>query len=258
MKMTLEIAGKNYAAELSAPLAIAIPVRFDEAQLSAFGAPPAKREIYEADGFVGSVSQGGSCNCGTYTITPHCNGTHTECVGHITAASITIDDILQDNHLPATLVSVTPKPQGDDLVITREALEALLDSAPEEFLTALVVRTLPNDADKVSRSYGAEMPPYFNAEALEYIAASGVQHLLVDMPSVDRLDDGGKLANHRIFWGMAAGETETDEPSRNTITELVYVPDAIPDGAYLLNLQVAAFKSDAAPSRPVLYKVTPL
>ena len=38
-----------------------------------------------------------------------------------------------------------------------------------------------------------------------------------------------------------------------TITELIYVEDSIKDGTYILNLQVAPFENDAAPSRPVLF-----
>jgi hypothetical protein len=33
---------------------------------------------------------------------------------------------------------------------------------------------------------------------------------------------------------------------------MIYVADEIEDGAYLLNLQIAAFAADAAPSRPLL------
>jgi len=37
-----------------------------------------------------------------------------------------------------------------------------------------------------------------------------------------------------------------------TITEMVFVDDSIADGLYLLNLQVASLRNDAAPSRPVI------
>jgi hypothetical protein len=75
------------------------------------------------------------------------------------------------------------------------------------------------------------------------------------MPSIDRLDDEGKLTNHRLFWDVPRGSTNVERPSAKTVTELVYVPDAVPDGSYVLNLQVAAFTADAAPSGPVLYRV---
>jgi hypothetical protein len=40
-----------------------------------------------------------------------------------------------------------------------------------------------------------------------------------------------------------------------TITELAFVPDDVKDGLYLLNLQVAPFDNDAAPSRPLLFRL---
>ena len=39
---------------------------------------------------------------------------------------------------------------------------------------------------------------------------------------------------------------------------MIFVPNEVKDGRYLLNLQVPAFVSDAAPSRPILYKINEL
>lgn len=264
MKIAMTVAGRVYAADLSRPHDIAIPVRFDDVQLSAFGAPPAQMKAYEAGTFVGAVARGGSCNCETYTITPHCNGTHTECVGHITGRRVAVKDVLRDSLLAATVVTVIPgapsehyepPPQAGDVMITRAALEAALAGAGRGFMEALVIRTAPNGIDKRTRDYGVAMPAYLSHDAMAFIAGLPVRHLLVDMPSVDRLDDGGRLGNHRIFWDVAPHDKDA-APSPKTITELVYVPDDVKDGAYLLNLQVAAFDADAAPSRPVLYEVS--
>ena len=80
------------------------------------------------------------------------------------------------------------------------------------------------------------------------LVESGVKHLLVDLPSVDREVDGGRLEAHHAFW------TVPDNPRHGcTITELIHVPDSAPDGLYLLNLQVAPMDNDAAISRPVLH-----
>jgi hypothetical protein len=86
---------------------------------------------------------------------------------------------------------------------------------------------------------------------------AGIRHLLVDLPSIDRTFDEGKLSNHRIFWNVRQGSFETNEASftNNTITELIYVPVEVEDGNYLLNLQIAPFAADASPSRPVLFKM---
>jgi len=255
MKMVITLNNQNYDVALDSPLDISIPICFEEEQLSAFGAPPAQKQAYASGDFLGDVSKGGSCNCETYTITPHCNGTHTESIGHISSNDITIHDTLQDIFIPACVISVTPEKQDNDLIITKENLEQVLSTVPEHFTKALVIRTLPNTDNKITRYYGDDMPPYFTANSMQYIHDKNVQHLLVDMPSVDRLDDGGKLLNHRIFWNVAEDQTNIHDVSNKTITELIYVPNTIADGSYVLNLQVAAFKSDAAPSRPVLFEV---
>ncbi len=70
------------------------------------------------------------------------------------------------------------------------------------------------------------------------------------MPSVDREEDGGALEAHKAFWGVP----EYPRPDA-TITELIYVPNTVVDGKYLLNLQMAAFENDACPSRPLLFPV---
>jgi hypothetical protein len=38
-----------------------------------------------------------------------------------------------------------------------------------------------------------------------------------------------------------------------TITELAYVDGAVPDGPYLLEVQIPALGGDAVPSRPLLF-----
>jgi hypothetical protein len=87
----------------------------------------------------------------------------------------------------------------------------------------------------------------------------GIVHLLTDLPSVDRLLDAGRLAGHRVFWGLPPGSTAAAAAQRPdaTITEMIHVPPGTDDGLYALSLQVAAWLSDAAPSRPVLWRLSP-
>jgi len=90
---------------------------------------------------------------------------------------------------------------------------------------------------------------------LELISKLCIEHLVVDLPSIDRMADNGILGNHRIFWGdgqNAKGEINPD--SIKTITELVFIPNEVQDGFYFLNIQLPHFKCDAAPSRPLLIK----
>jgi hypothetical protein len=89
------------------------------------------------------------------------------------------------------------------------------------------------------------------------LVGRGVLHLVVDVPSIDRAHDEGRLTAHRLFFGLPRGEVRLAAATRAsaTITELAFIPDSIADGAYLLELQVPALTGDAVPSRPLLYAV---
>ncbi len=228
---------------------ISIPLRFNGPQPNAFGVDAAAARP------LGDTRDGSSVNFEQYTFTPHCNGTHTECVGHITDERISVRECLTDIIMPAFVVSVEPENiAGGEGVISRRSLEQALADVPAND-AALIVRTLPNEESKLDRVYdAANIPPYFSADAMSFIFECGVKHLLVDLPSVDRLFDNGKLENHRIFWNVGAASRQINEKTRvnSTITELIYVPETVSDGRYRLNLQIAPFDTDAAPSRPVL------
>jgi hypothetical protein len=73
---------------------------------------------------------------------------------------------------------------------------------------------------------------------------------LIDLPSVDREKDDGLLVSHNAFWNTS-GDVRFDA----TITEFIFVPNAVEDGPYVLNLMIAPFENDATPSKPVLYRV---
>jgi len=259
MKTAVQIEEQTYKVDLSNPIDISIPLNFNGAQPNAFGVEPAVSKACEYGSLIGDTRRGGSVNFEQYSLIPHCNGTHTECVGHITNKRISVRDCLKDVWIPSVLISVEPEPSTDDSVITESRLrDALSDSAVTISDRALIIRTLPNDASKLSKRYDAEhIPPCFTQEAMQSIVERGFKHLLVDLPSIDRLFDEGKLLNHRIFWHVEPGAFETSPETRvnSTITELIFVPNEIPDGEYLLNLQIAPFASDAAPSRPILFKL---
>lgn len=241
------------------PIDISIPLNFNGAQPDAYGVEPASSKACEYGSFFGDTRRGGSVNFEQYTFIPHCNGTHTECVGHITHDRISVRDCLQDVLMPAVLVSVKLAPMNGDLVISHDALSSVLPLAYASG-SALIVRTLPNGERKLSNIYDENnIPPYFTTDAMQYIVDCNFKHLLVDLPSIDRLFDEGKLTNHRIFWNVEPGSFEINAETRinSTITELIYVPNDVEDGEYLLNLQIAPFQSDATPSRPVLLARTP-
>ncbi|HEY7886871.1 MAG TPA: cyclase family protein [Steroidobacteraceae bacterium] len=269
MNARLEIGGCEVSVDLSRPHDLSVELDFQGPQARHFGAPRASSQPYSIPGFPGSVVRGASCNCHSITLIPHCNGTHTECVGHLTREPLHAQRIVPRGLLPALLLSVQPMPPdqtpessdpapvaGDQLV-TRAALQASWPAQPPFPARALVIRTLPNEEAKRTRDYTGITPPYLTREAALYIVERGIEHLIIDLPSIDRSHDEGRLTAHRLFFGLPPGDSTLAHAMRSqcTVTELAYIPDVAVDRHYLLELQVPAINGDAVSSRPLLYGV---
>ena len=247
MKTTIAHNDRSYEIDLTNPMDISIPLRGDAQNVNAWGIGHPEIVPHTEDDFKAKVSEGASVNFNDIRFNPHAHGTHTECVGHITEEFHSINESLNRFFFLAELISVAPELQKDEWVISRHILEvALKDKKPD----VLVIRTLPNDRNKLSRQYSGTNPPYLLEEAVQFLVEIGVDHLLIDLPSVDKEKDEGALKAHKAFWNF-----DGQLRKHATITELIYVPKGIEDGPYFLNLQVAAFENDASPSRPVLYKI---
>ncbi|MEX0360615.1 MAG: cyclase family protein, partial [Allomuricauda sp.] len=195
---------------------------------------------------VGKVAEGASTNFNDIWFNPHSHVTHTECLGHITKEFHSINQSLGHFFFKAEVITVAPENLEGDFVISDKQLKYALGNKKRE---AVVVRTIPNLDSKKQAKYSNSNPPYFLKNAMDYLVAKEVSHLLVDLPSVDKEKDGGALMAHKAFWGWG-GKLRANA----TITEFIYVDNAIADGSYFLNLQVAPFENDASPSRPVLYQ----
>ncbi len=246
MLLQLHRNNQTFCVDLRAGIDLSIPLRDGANNPNAFWAPLASFTPVRAGNFVGSTAAGGPVNFFNVFFNPHGNGTHTECVGHIAKERYVLHECLRTFHFWAKVVSLYPQRQDDgERILKREQFEEVL--APGE-AEALVVRTLPNNPDKRRRQYSGTNPPYLQPEAAALLAEYGVQHLLIDLPSIDREEDGGALAAHRAFWQYPHAVR-----SQSTITEMIFVPDLVPDGLYWLNLQTAAFDLDTSPSRPVLF-----
>lgn len=242
----LDLKGKKYQADLSHQLDISIPVGPRGRHPIAFHAPYIEFEPVQMGGFIGSTLSGSAVNFKNVRINPHGNGTHTECVGHITTSGETVSETLSGHHFIAELISVYPtKLENGDLQIQKFHLEQLGIS---EGIDAVIFRTLPNSQDKLERNWSGSNPPYFAQDAIEYLVELGIQHLLIDLPSVDKEEDEGALSAHKSWW-----QTNNTLRTSASITEMVFVPDHIFDGLFLLNLQYLNWELDASPSRPILY-----
>jgi arylformamidase len=222
-----------------------------------FGAPRATSAPLRIGSFEGNVTRGGSCNCNSIHLIPHCHGTHTESASHLTIEQRPLHEFMPLAPMPALLLTVQPTVAGltdedagaaastTDLLITLKVLQQAWQGFPATNAKALLLR--------ITAAYEADHAPYFTTACMTAIVARGVEHLVVDLPSVDRMNDGGHLAAHRIFFGLAAGETRLPYAQRpeSSITELALFSADLPDGPCALQLQLAAFYGDAVPSRPI-------
>ncbi len=248
MFVSIQHKGKAYKADLSKPIDISIPLRAGIHNVNAWHAEPVKIEPVRLGSWVGEVKSGAPVNFRNVAFNPHGNGTHTECVGHISKEDYSVNQCLKDFFFIAELISILPDelPNGDKVITEEHIKNCLQDKKPE----ALIIRTVSNPVSKIDMQYSDTNPPYLTEGAMKHIVAIGVKHLLVDMPSVDKEKDDGKLTAHHLFWSYPAQPDTT-----KTITELIYAPNTVLDGTYLLNLQIASFENDATPSKPVLFQL---
>lgn len=246
MRATLNIQGTLRTIDLSKPLDISIELTDTSKNPVAWYLGKPLISPVQLDDWVGKVSAGASVNFNTIQFNPHAHGTHTECVGHISEEFYSVQKSLKEFFFTAEVISVTPENFGKDLVIPSGQLKGLLKGKKPD---AVVIRTLPNTTQKKSKKYSHTNWPYLHENAANYLRQLGVKHLLIDLPSVDKEKDEGKLLAHKAFWNFPKAPRYSA-----TITEFIYVPNSIKDGSYLLNLQTANFVNDATPSRPILYE----
>ena len=294
MKVSIELENNQYTVNTDFSFSAAIPLEFNAKQPNHFQADVAEKSSMTAGDFIGDTERGGSCNVSIVTLNPHCNGTHTESIAHICDSSaelsLPIGTITPPPLMPCVLVSVSPTTfcreivgdnddsiggtnVGDtkfngisdsytpdliegDQIITRQQLVDMLDNFSNAQLRAVAIRTLPNKHEKQHQAYNADnQPAFFSREAILYLNERGVEHLLTDLPSIDRLHDDGLLTCHHLFWQVPEGmhQPTTNSLINKTITELAYFDDVMTDGFYFINLQLTAWINDATSSHPVFY-----
>lgn len=254
---------QNFQIDLSKPIDISIPLsNTDTNPIAWYIEKPEIKPVVFGD-WIGKVSEGSSTNFNNIFFNPHGHGTHTECLGHITREFYSINQCLKQFFFTAELISIEPENINGDLIITKELIQQHFVISMQEKShkkihnpEALIIRTLPNSASKKHKNYSKTNPPYLSEEAAIYIREIGIQHLLIDLPSVDREEDEGKLLAHKAFWNVKDVINLNDDARLNcTITEMIFVEDKVQDGSYILNLQIASFENDASPSKPILFKI---
>ena len=274
MQLTFQHNGIAYTCDTERSHSLAMTLNFNGQQPNFYETDEATSKPLQLGDFTASTRVGGSCNVSCLALIPHCNGTHTETVSHIVDEDIWLADVAMQPLMLASLISVTtttvessdttdsylPELVATDQIISLAAIDSALKAADVDRIKprALILRTLPNSAAKKSITYAPQTgAPFLSIEAMQAIIDAGIEHLLVDIPSIDKMQDEGLLTNHHTYWNIPAGTHRlTPEAAINkTVTEMIFVEDTIQDGVYLLNLQAPAFASDAAPSRPVIFEL---
>ena len=270
----LSFGGQKVRVALDRGVSLAIAVEFGAAGPRHFGAGAPTARPFAVGNFSGSVASGASANCSTITLTPHCQMTHTESVAHLTREAGDAWRVVPRGPMPAVVVSVVPEPAREssestdpqpfatDTLISKRRLRAAWPMTRPRMNfepVAAIIRTLPNDAAKRTRDYGDLVPPYLTRDAVEWLIEKRIEHLVLDVPSLDRTHDEGHMIGHRLFFGLPAGSTARGDAARSraTITELAFIPDEVPDGPCVLSIAVPAIGGDAVPSQPIVYPLTP-
>ncbi|MFT7899495.1 cyclase family protein [Tenacibaculum ascidiaceicola] len=248
MIATIEYNSRKYKIDLSKPLDISIAIDTSKENVNAWYLDDPKIFPVSDGNWIGSVQEGADVNFNNIQFNPHSHITHTECVGHITEEVYSVNKELSKFFFLAEVVTIAPEQlKNKDFVISKKQLQNVLGNKKRD---AIVIRTLPNLSDKKSMRYSNTNPTYLLEEAAVYLKEKGIEHLLIDLPSVDKEKDGGKLLAHNAFWN-----TQGEIRMQATITEFIYVSNKIKDGTYFLNLMVAPFENDATPSKPTLYEI---
>ena len=267
MIISLSHKKKTYTLDTSRFVDLSIPYNFNGDQPNFYDVKPGRLTPFKSEGITYSVKDGAGCNVLEISMNIHCTGTHTECIGHIIDQNSSISKYIQDLFFPAILLTVKPVPfsschdsyhvniEDSEKVISRGSLEKAFQQFKDRHPSSIIIRTLPNPPEKQFFNYTKQIPPFFTHDSIKFLYSQKVQHLVIDLPSLDRMEDDGILENHRIFWGGGENIDNSINPnSTKTITELAYIPDDVDDGFYFLNIQIPHFQCDAAPSRPILIK----
>ena len=244
MKVQIPIGSSLYTIDLSDPLDISIPIQ--DGGITAWYVPSAEIKSIRDGDWIGSVATGAPVNFRSVNFSPHSHGTHTETFGHISIENASVHEVSMPLFQEAEVITIEPYSLNEDQVIGPEQIQL-----KKKYKTpVLCIRTLPNTESKKSKNHSNTNWPYLTEDAILYIRDQNVVHLGIDTPSVDKEKDEGRLLAHRAFWNYPNAIRK-----EATITEFLYIDDSILDGRYIVSLQIAPIENDAAPSRPLLYRI---
>ena len=243
MMVSFHRLGRDY--EFDSDRGVDLSYHLFKDHVCAFSSKPPKRHPFKTPEFIGSLEDGGPCQCDVITFVPHTHGTHTESMAHIIAGQPFPIDLSIPSLMLARLMSY----EGGPEISSSNVSNFFNDPCQAQ---ALILRRRDRK-NKKPQDAKESIPSYVSPEMMTCMVQNGIEHFFFDSPSVDPIVDGGALLAHRAFWSVENGKNF----SRNhcTITELIQVPETLQDGYCLINLQLAPMALDATPSRPIVFPI---
>lgn len=247
MKSTIQLDQKNYEFNLEEFHDISTTYGSDDIQ--AWYLDPLTISPVRSEAFTGSVAEGGSVNFRNISFNPHGHGTHTECYGHISKEQdVFLKDCLKSFYFPVWVLSPDLEEEINedgkkDLIVKSINLPQI------NGVKGLVIRT--QSAGLEMKNYSDTNPCYLDANIIPSMIAFGIEHIMIDQPSVDREEDGGALAAHHAFFGYP-----DNIRSHHSISEICNITPDVKDGLYMAHISIFNIANDASPSKITLHPLT--
>lgn len=204
---------------LGPPRSISRHVSIRENQLiDAFHLPQMSSSPVELVGFIGDVAQGGSCNVNLLKFTPH-NLTHIEMSAHISHQGSTLHNRpVQYSCGILQLLDLSHLDPHNQLITIDDIKGKINRELPFE----IIGLKSPLSSDGPSVTYSGTNPLALAPEVSEYISTTfpKVHTMVLDLPSADLENDGGKLLAHRRFFEIPDDGLEFIDTKNKAIVEL--------------------------------------
>lgn len=200
----------------------------------------------EEEGFIGDMTQGGTCNVDLLTFTPH-NITHLETSAHILAeGGKFVSDIPQVNLTGICyLVDLSQNTENITLNDIKEVLDCI-----ELPISLLAIKTraslLDPNYDFSGKDFLSLTPEAAKEISQFQLNGEKVSTLLLDLPSADPENDGGKLLAHRAFFEIPPEVHEFTDNTSKAIVELARFNN-LEEGYYYCVISPPRIRTNAVP-----------
>ncbi|MDH5404684.1 MAG: cyclase family protein [Candidatus Heimdallarchaeota archaeon] len=237
IRLKVQIGEETYT--LGSPISASREVQFNPTPKSsgAFYLPPFQISTFEVKNiFVGDILRGGSCNVTIHNYSPH-NLTHLETSLHIVDNGIPVSAI-PNKHLNGILylIDLTKTYDQDDECIKWDDIsEQITNLHPS--VTFIALKTYSSTLDQF-HDFSGEDPLFldpFAAKMIHDLKNNKINGLILDLPSIDKETDGGKLLAHRNFLGLPREGIKSTVEEFRFIVELAYFEN-LQQGYYYLNI----------------------